>query len=273
MNSVINHSWVELLKSTLEFGDIVSPRGKLTREVPQNTFVCDMRQPVLTIPERKLSYRFMAAEAFWILSGDNTVAGIAPWNKNIAEFSDDGRTFFGAYGPKITGQLDHIVRRLAEDPDSRQAGLTIWRENPPQTKDVPCTIAIFASWRGYLLNLHVFMRSSDIWLGLPYDVFNFSMLAHLICCRLNDLSPAESIEAAGRGPVEPGTLYLTAASSHLYEQHFDAAKKIVGGPDDIKNPGVYIATPEMFYTHEGALMSDLRILRESSPGDRIRWWE
>jgi thymidylate synthase len=219
-----------------------------------------MRLPVLTVPERKLSYQFMAAEAYWILSGDNRVDGISPWNKRIADFSDDGSTFFGAYGPKISDQLDYVIRKLAEDPDTRQAGLMIWREKPPQTKDVPCTIAIFASIRNDRLNLSVYMRSSDVWLGLPYDVFNFSMLAHLICCRL---SSQKNIH------VSPGTLYLTAASSHLYEDQWAQAEALVQMPNvDRQNP-----TPEILFKEEEALMRALEVLRETKAGDACRWWE
>jgi thymidylate synthase len=217
------------------------------------------------VRERKLSYQFMAAEAFWILSGDDTVAGIAPWNQAISKFSDNGVEFFGAYGPKIAGQLDYVVNTLVNDPDSRQAGLTIWRENPPQTRDVPCTIAVFFSIRGGKLHASVFMRSSDAWLGLPYDVFNFSMLSHLVCCRLNhalNLTPTEG--------VTPGDLHLMMASSHLYARDLDHVELCLA-PSIItpsSNP-----TPDIFCRNEHYLMSQLKALRDSKPGTQERWWE
>ena len=179
------HVWLQTLDDLVNHGHVVSPRGQETRELPQRTIVVDMNRPVLNIPERNLGYKFMAAEAYWILTGDYRVETIAPYSKAISQFSDDGVTFFGAYGPKITHQFQYVLNKLVEDPDTRQAGLTIWRENPPQTKDVPCTVAIFFSIRRGELNCHVFMRSSDAWLGVPYDVFNFSMLSHAVCGCLN----------------------------------------------------------------------------------------
>lgn len=252
--------WIDTLRDILTNGEEVSPRGKLTKEILQRTITVDMRRPVLRVPDRSLSYRFMAAEAYWILSGDNRVATIAPYNSRIAEFSDDGETFFGAYGPKIMAQLDYVVEKLVEDPDTRQAGLTIWRECPPKTKDVPCTVAIFASIRNGLLNLHVFMRSSDVWLGVPYDVFNFSMLGHLICCRLN----MNSFDAV----VKPGKLYLTAASSHLYEVNWEDARKCTTAQVLNQPP-----TPTAIWTCEAKLMGTLHTLRDTRAGDRLRWWE
>jgi len=266
----VNANWLVTLHSILTTGSMVSPRGKHTLEIPQHTVRVPMRRPVLTVTERKLSYQFMAAEAYWILSGDETVEGIATWNQRIHAFSDDGKIFFGAYGPKISDQLDYVVTKLAEDQFSRQAGLTIWREKPKRTKDVPCTVAIFAFIRGDKLNLSVYMRSSDVWLGLPYDVFNFSMLAHLICCRLH----------AQKGIlVSPGTLYLTAASSHLYEEQWAQAKELtiaamvpsvlgLSPPSDAAQPD----TPEVLYKDEAELMLTLKVLRDTKPGDDLRWW-
>jgi len=249
------------MRLILAGGREVSPRGKLTKELPQHTLVVDMRRPVVTSPARKLSYQFMAAEAYWILSGDDTVAGIAPYNKHIAEFSDDGVKFFGAYGPKIRGQLNYVVAKLLSDPDTRQAGLTIWRENPPLTKDVPCTVAIFANIRNMALNLHVFMRSSDAWLGVPYDVFNFSMLSYLICARLNEARP-------GQVTIMPGQLHLTAASSHLYEHNWLTARECLSVAYKSQAP-----TPRELWTEEKTLYIWLEGLRDTKPGDRLRWWE
>lgn len=253
--------WLNAINDILANGDLVSPRGKLTKEIPQRTIEVDMRKPVLRVPDRSLSYKFMAAEAFWILSGDDRVETIAPYNSRISAFSDDGERFFGAYGPKIVAQLPYIVEKLQADEDSRQAGLTIWRECPPNTKDVPCTVAVFFNIRGGKLNAHVFMRSSDVWLGVPYDVFNFSMLSHLVCGLLNE-------HRLVADAVSPGRLFLTAASSHLYETNWDDAKMCLGSTvlDQIE-------TPKLLWNDPQFLMSELKDLRDSRPGDHRRWWE
>lgn len=261
---MINFSkvWLNTIATNQFKGNLVRPRGKLTREMLNHTIEVDMRHPVLMITERKLSYTFMLAEAYWILSGDNRVKSIDSYNKNIAQFSDDGETFFGAYGPKISQQLPYVVNKLISDNDTRQAGLTIWRESPGETKDVPCTIAIFFQLRGDKLHCSTFMRSSDIWLGLPYDVFNFSMLTHVVCSLFNENSYTPH-------HVSPGTLYLTAASSHLYEEHFEAASNITMGKftEFDSEP-----TPELFYTGLDCLMSELKKLKDEPPSTTRGWW-
>ena len=255
-----SHSWLALMGSILTNGDEVSPRGKVTMELPQQTIVVPMSQPVLAVPKRQINYRFMAAEAYWILTGDDRVETIAPWNKHISNFSDDGVKFFGAYGPKVMDQLPYVVDTLRKDLTSRQAGLTIWREKPQATKDVPCTVAIFFGVRNGGVNVHVFMRSNDVWLGTPYDVFNFSMLGHLVCGLLN--------RRLGESLI-PDYLHLTAASSHLYETNWESARECL-------DKGEYLhfnEVPDNLYQDPEALLETLRLLRDTKPGDDLRWWE
>lgn len=210
--------WLATLGKIFSEGLDVAPRGMKTLELQHHTVQLNMSQPVVLCPKRKLSYTFLAAEALWILAGDDRVETIAPYNNNIAAFSDDGHRFFGAYGPRIMEQFDYVTGKLLEDRDTRQAVMTIWRKNPPKTKDVPCTVAIMFSNRKGRLHCHVFMRSSDAWLGLPYDVFNFSLLAAKVACEFNKrCDPRETLEL--------GFLHLTAASSHLYEKNFAAARE------------------------------------------------
>ena len=277
--NTLDFVWFTTVKKILLEGIEVSPRDKLTKELPQHTVQVNMNYPVLTFPGRKLSYKFMAAEAFWILSGDDTVEGIAPWNKHIAQFSDDGRRFYGAYGPRIIEQLGHVIEKLTADRETRQAVITTWRPNPEKSKDIPCTVSFDFKIREDKLNLHVFMRSSDVWLGLPYDVFNFSMLAFAVCGILNAKHIEKHIRQEapdGERLVTPGVLYLTAASSHLYKENFEQAEKClweIGQLSPTKPVPGHLSFCPM--ERQGLLhvLQFLKSLRESSKGDDIRWWE
>lgn len=192
-----------------------APRGMRVRERVLDRIDVDMTRPVLTVPGRRLGYRFLPAEAAWILSGDDRVETIAPYSRAVSRFSDDGETFFGAYGTKIVPQLPYVVETLRRDPDSRQAVINIWREAPPPSRDVPCTLSTqFLVREGWLEQI-VTMRSSDAWLGVPYDVFNFSMLAGVVLLELDWRD------------LRLGTLRHVAGSRHLYERNFDGARACV----------------------------------------------
>lgn len=260
-NTHANEAWLSALGTVLHRGSKVAPRGKVTYEVPQHTSVIDMRYPVVVSPTRKLNYRFMAAEAYWILTGDNRVETIAPYNSNITQFSDDGETFAGAYGPRISAQWDHVLETLLKDPESRQAGLTIWTPNPEPSKDIPCTVALWFQVRRGRLNVHSFMRSNDLWLGYPYDVFNFSMLG---------LRLAGDLRRLGRDKqLELGHLYHTVASLHLYDQHVPTADEAYR-EGNLPQPVQTEPVPEHLYSSQ-TLLQVLADLRERG-NESLRWW-
>lgn len=218
--------WKSALGELMHFGRPVSPlspgaswRGKANREVMGMRTIIPMSAPVVLSPARKLGFKFLVAEAAWICSGDNRVSTISPYAKAIASMSDDGQRFFGAYGPKFIDQLSFVVETLLRDPASRQAVISIWREQPRQTKDTPCTLSWQFLIRDGKLHCVATMRSSDIWMGWVYDVFNFSMAAAVVALELRQqwrgLQDAPNLQL--------GNLYLTAGSQHLYDADTEGA--------------------------------------------------
>jgi thymidylate synthase len=167
-------------------GEPTRPRGFYCLEL--TNYIIELKHPernILTNPIRKINKAFAAAEFIWMGSGRNDVKFISQYNSKIADFSDNGKIFYGAYGPRIDRQMPQVIETLKKDPWSRQAVLTIWRQNPPKTKDVPCTIMMHFIRRPIdKLCLIVYMRSNDIWLGLPYDIHNFTCIQMMVAQEL-----------------------------------------------------------------------------------------
>lgn len=214
----MNSQWIKVLNDLLTNGKESYPRGYKIKEILNYHTKINMKYPILTIVERKLGYKFMCREAWWIMDGRNDVESITNFSKAISSFSNNGILFDGSYGPRVVDQLRYIVDSFAEDINTRQAVLTIWRANPRPSKDIPCTVAIQWFIRGNKIHCIDTMRSSDIWLGWPYDVFNFTMLTGYIMLLLKQ----KCIDG-----LELGNLYLNAGSCHLYENNFEKAKNII----------------------------------------------
>jgi thymidylate synthase len=217
--------WVDLLSRLYRDGKVVSPRQQKVRELVGVHFVLEQScNNILVHPDRNLNHRFMVAEWLWMWFGRDDVATIARYNKQLAQFSDNGVNFNGAYGVPIKAQWQGLLDLLQRDPDSRQAVLQIYRVPHGPTKDVPCTINLqFMVRRGHL-EVIANMRSSDIWLGLPYDVFNFTMLGQCMAATLG---------------VRPGPLTMHLGSSHLYERDAENARRVLtayGELESIKSP-------------------------------------
>lgn len=212
-----NKEWLRLVSTVLNQGRLVVCRSHEIVEVLGCQSKISMTTPLVVLTDRELGYRFACAEAAWILSGDNRVSTIKPFSPMIESFSDDKVFYFGAYGPKIIDQLEYIGRALKKDLYSRQAVLTIWREKPNMgSNDIPCTISIQFIVREDqygVPTLHLFdnMRSSDTWLGVPYDWFTFSMVGAFFCLYYRKIT-GESLSL--------GNLYFTAGSQHLYTKSF-----------------------------------------------------
>lgn len=217
MISMTDNMFKKTVQDIVLLGRKVETRGRVTLEKLASQTTIPMSAPVLTLPERKLGYRFMAAEAAWILSGDNRVKTIAPYSKQISQFSDDGEFFFGAYGVKFVDQVSYIVETLANDQGSRQAYMNIWREQPRKTKDVPCTTGLQWIIRNNAIHCIATMRSSDMFLGWPYDVFNFSMMSLAILLLLRDKHGIN---------LGLGQLVINAGSQHIYVDDLEKLKDV-----------------------------------------------
>lgn len=208
-------AWLRLLERVYYDGSECAPRGKKIRELLHTQVtIRDARNNILTHPMRDINYRFMVAEWLWIMSGRQDVAWIERFNKNITQFSDNGIYFQGAYGPRFRSQVDRVLNLLRQDPDSRQAVIRIFDDVDliGTTKDVPCTLSLQLLIREGRLHGIMTMRSNDLWLGFPYDVYNFSQLTNAM---------------AGELGLAVGSFTLQAGSSHLYENNWEAAGQIL----------------------------------------------
>jgi thymidylate synthase len=192
-------------------GQDVSPRGQLTKEVLSYTIKVDPLQSTFYSPIREINHSFLFAENLWYLSGRNSLFLLTHYNKNYHNFADQG-ILQGSYGPMILEQIRYVVNSLSKDQDSRQAVISLWRPNPNDAKDKPCTLNFHFMIRDNKLNMHVTMRSNDAIWGQNYDVPSFSHILLVI---------------AGSLGVKPGHLYLTANSLHIYEKHFELSQKIL----------------------------------------------
>lgn len=163
--------------------------------------------------KRKMSMRYAIGELLWYISRNKSVKSIETFSKFWSKISDDGVTVNSNYGNCIRDkfnfdQWEMCKTLLMENPDTRQAVIHIKEprdvlNNP--TKDLNCTIALQFLIRDNKLHLITTMRSNDLWLGLPYDLFNFTCLQILMAMELN---------------IDVGYYHHNAGSLHMYKKDF-----------------------------------------------------
>lgn len=183
----VNEALPRALDLLSEHGKVVTSRGMETIELPGplSTVYRNPTERVLFDPVRDANPFFHLMEALWIIGGSNRVELPKYFMDSIDRFSDDGKTFYGAYGHRLRhafgyDQLAAAISLLSTKADSRQVVLSIWdgREDlGVVTKDIPCNDMIMLKIRDDKLNMTVCNRSNDaIWGAYGANVVQFSML-------------------------------------------------------------------------------------------------
>lgn len=203
--------YLEIVDHVRKNGKRVSPRGQAT--VEDLDVVIIHHQPHDSLPVhigRNVNRALCSLEALQLIGGVSDPGLMCKVAPNMRNFMDGG-ILAGAYGPRVGVQLDRIVEKIKQDPDTRQAVVTIWDPmrdhfpNPP-SKDVPCTIMQQFLLRKDQLIMHTTMRSNDVHWGVAYDIFAFTQLQLAVASALG---------------VAPGVYHHHAVSLHAYERDFD----------------------------------------------------
>lgn len=193
---MLYRDYPSFFNSVTLFGELVDTRLGPTREMRAQTFVATAGT-IVGRPGLSLGLGFV--EGLMFLGGMfdlDAIRAVAP-GANLELF-----TAQSAYGPRLGEQLERVVYELRAHPDSRRPQIIVARHDD-WPEDRPCTTALTFLLRGTSLETHVAMRSWDLWLGLPYDIMMFSVIAQAV---------ARCLPEAVAGAVT-----VTAASAHVYE--------------------------------------------------------
>lgn len=189
-----------------------------------HSFKLDLLDGRLPVPGNRRYYpHIAAAEVAWQFMGTKDpafIVGKAPklWSK----FIEDGelKTAYGYRWRKAFGrdQLELAMAELRSNPTNRQLYVSSWDPSSdglggPQPKNIPCPVGFAVSRFRDDLHMTVLVRSSDVFVGLPYDVMGYALTLDAI--------------AASVG-CRPASLHFTLAHPHLYEPHWLATKACLG---------------------------------------------
>ena len=159
---------------------------------------------------RKWSHEYAEAEWQWYLSGDPSTAKLGEIYGKIPkiwqDMADGNGRVNSNYGYQWERgyQLDKVVAMLKENPNTRQACVSIYdgKEMNRYRHDTPCTYAVQFTVVDNKLDMCVTMRSNDLWFGFCNDQYCFSKLQEMV---------------SERTGYDMGTYYHFAHNLHLYE--------------------------------------------------------
>lgn len=224
---------LEILNEIMGTGEEVMPRGKKVKEIrPASVEFLDPLKRVTFLRGRRINPYFQIAESLWILSGRSDVEFLDLFNKNMVNFSDDGKYFNASYGERMrtygkndlhktifnpVDQLSDVYIKLTADKDSRQAVIVLSNphfDNAQYTigehgKDIACNLLLTFKIRNNKLDMCVFNRSNDLIWGLfGANIVQFTTIQEMLANWLG---------------VEVGTYHQITDSLHVYTEDYGAS--------------------------------------------------
>ena len=121
------------------------------------------------------------------------------------------------FGDKVD-QLQILIDGIKNDPFSRRHYMTAW--NPLELDNIPLP-ACHLSCQFYVsndkkkLSCQVYMRSCDVFLGLPFNIASYACLTYMICHLTN---------------LQPHTLSFCLGDTHIYKNHIQQCQEMIQRP-------------------------------------------
>ncbi|WP_114228649.1 MULTISPECIES: thymidylate synthase [Sphingomonas] len=173
------------------------------------------------VTTKKLHLRSIIVELLWFLNGDTNVRWLQERKVSIwDEWADAEGELGPVYGKqwrdwetadgRHIDQIKELVDLIRRDPASRRQIVTAW--NPGELGQMalaPCHCLFQTQVAAGKLNLQLYQRSADLFLGVPFNIASYALLTHLL---------------ARECGLEPGTFVWTGGDVHLYSNHLDQAR-------------------------------------------------
>jgi thymidylate synthase len=214
------------LDDLLARGKVLRVRGDQVHEIRNRLLVLEKPQErCLFLPHRSNNIFASLAETLWVIAGRNDIAWLQKYLPRAAQFSDDGETWRGGYGPRLrdwngVDQLAAVRELLLGEAATRRAVMTLYDPDRDfvQSKDIPCNNWLHWLIRDGRLHLSVAIRSNDVVWGFSgINSFEWSVLQEMMAFWVG---------------VPVGEATYLASSFHLYDRHCAMAKRVLAAFQD-----------------------------------------
>lgn len=228
--------YLDLLQDILDNGVEKGDRtGTGTLSVFGRQFRHDLAAGFPLLTTKKLHFRSIANELIWFLSGDTNTRwlqenGVSIWDEWATEEGELGPIYgaqWTAWPTRDGGsinQIDYVVDCLRNNPDSRRILFHGWnveylpdeRVSPQDNVRAgrmalpPCHLLYQFYVAGGKLSAQLLIRSSDSFLGLPYNTASLALLTHML---------------AQQCDLEPGEIIICTGDSHIYSNHLQQVRE------------------------------------------------
>jgi thymidylate synthase len=182
----------------------------------QMRFNLDDGFPLLTT--KKLHLKSIIHELLWFLQGDTNVKylqdnGVRIWDEWANADGDLGHIYgyqwrsWPDYKGGSIDQISQVVEQIRHNPNSRRLIVSAWNVGDMENMNLPPCHAFFQFYVAEgRLNLQMYQRSADIFLGVPFNIASYALLLQMM---------AQVTE------LQPGDFIHTLGDAHIYNNHLE----------------------------------------------------
>ena len=174
------------------------------------------------VTTKKLAWKVMSSELLWFISGSTNIRDLKKiyadnkiWDANYQDYlkrlgldtndGDMGRVYGSQWRAWQSGdgrqidQLQDTIELIRHNPESRRIIVNAWNPgeaSPDQVALPPCHSFFQFYVADSRLSLHMYQRSADMFLGVPFNIASYSLLLHMIA-RITGLTAHEFVHTIG----------------------------------------------------------------------------
>lgn len=216
--------YLNLLKKVLKEGiDHPDRTGVGRRSIFGYQMRFDLSKGFPLLTTKKIHLKSVIYELLWFLRGDTNIKylndhGVTIWD----EWADENGELGPIYGAqwrkwetkdkKKIDQISQVIKEIKNNPNSSRLIVSAWnvgdidkiKVSPP-----PCHCLFQFNVLNNKLSCHLYQRSADLFLGVPFNIASYSLLTMMVA-QVCDLKPGEFIHTLG--------------DVHIYHNHFQQVK-------------------------------------------------
>ncbi len=216
--------YLSLLEEVRQTGTVKEDRtgvGTYSLFGRQLRFALEDGFPLVTT--KKIHLPSVIHELLWFLRGDSNIDylrshGVSIWDEWAHPDTGDLGPIYGVQWRSWTGadgqtvdQLADVVGQIRSNPDSRRLVVSAWNVTDlPAMALPPCHVLFQFYVSGGRLSLQLYQRSADIFLGVPFNIASYALLAFMVA------------QVTG---LRPGDFIHTFGDVHLYRNHVNQADR------------------------------------------------
>ncbi len=216
------NEYLQLLDHILQNGESKNDRtGTGTLSIFGYQMRFDLSKGFPLITTKKLHIRSIVYELLWFLSGDTNIRylndnGVSIWN----EWADNDGDLGPVYGKQwrswstpnneTIDQISNLLVNIRKNPDSRRHIISAWNVSDVENMALPpchCLFQFYVS--NNKLSCHLYQRSADVFLGVPFNIASYALLTHMIAHVSN---------------LKVGDFVHTFGDAHIYTNHIEQVK-------------------------------------------------